>query len=150
MAREKGTPTWIEVVEICKKPLVSLAWCGHAKNTLLIIMRPIENQYHCKADEYTVSLFLKSFVDIKAFCGVISGLICYKSNTLYWKIASLPRAKPCDSKSVHSHTAVQGVLQGNHPAILQDYRIYLEDSLQEHWMPTIRGCTFVGRSVKKW
>lgn len=35
-------------------------------------MRPTESQYHCKEDEYTVTMFLKSFVDNKAFCGVIS------------------------------------------------------------------------------
>lgn len=35
-------------------------------------MRLIESQYQCKEDEYTVSMFLKSFVDNKAFCGVIS------------------------------------------------------------------------------
>lgn len=86
-------------------------------------MGPTESQYHCKEVEYTVNMFLKSFVDNKAFCGVISGLICYKSNTLYWKIVSLPCAKSCDCKSVHPHTAVQGDLQGNHPAILQDYNI---------------------------
>lgn len=62
------------------------------KEVCFIIMRYTESQYHCKEHEYTVSVFLKSFVDNKAFCGVISRQLHYKSNTLSWKMVSLPYA----------------------------------------------------------
>lgn len=149
MASEKGIPTWIEKMEVFFfKILVSGATM--LKKKLAYNHGSYWSQYNWKEGEYTLSMFLKSFIDNKAFCGVISRSLCYKSNTLSWKIVSLPCAKSCDCKSVHPHTAVQGVLWGNHPATLPQYIIYLEDSLQEHWMPTIIGCTFIGRSVKKW
>lgn len=56
-------------------------------------MRPIETQYHCKEAEHTQNMFLKSFVDNKAICSVVSRSLHYKNSSSYWKIVSLPGAK---------------------------------------------------------